>query len=43
MPDLIVVTMDPAHIQVQSAGKAEANIVVKNRSEEVENYILSLE
>lgn len=43
MPDLIVVTVDPAHIQVQSAGKAEANIVVKNRSEEVENYILSLE
>jgi len=43
MPELIVVTVDPAHIQVQPAGKAEANIVLKNRSEEVENYILSLE
>ena len=43
MPDLIVVTLDPDHLQIQPAGKAEANIVLKNRSEEVENYILSVE
>ena len=43
MPDLIVVTLDPAHLQVQPGGKASANIIVKNRSEEVENFTLSLE
>jgi len=43
MPDLIVVTLDPAHLQVQPGGKASANIIVKNRSEEVENFALSLE
>jgi len=43
MPDLIVVTLDPPHLQVQPGGKASANIVVKNRSEEVENFTLSLE
>lgn len=43
MPDLIVVTLDPAHLQLQPGGKASATILVKNRSEEVENFSLSLE
>jgi hypothetical protein len=43
MPDLIVVTLDPAHLQLQPGGKASATIIVKNRSEEVENFSLSLE
>ncbi len=43
MPDLIVVTLDPAHLQLQPGGKASATIIVKNRSEEVENFTLTLD
>jgi hypothetical protein len=43
MPDPIVVSLDPAHLQLQPGGKASAVIIVKNRSEEVENFSLSLE
>ena len=43
MPDLIVVNLDPAHLQLQPGGTASAAIIVKNRSEEVENFTLSLE
>jgi len=43
MPDLIVVTLDPPRLQLKPGGKASATIIVKNRSEEVENFSLSLE
>ena len=43
MPDLIVVSLDPVRLQLQPGGKASAAIIVKNRSEEVQNFSLSLE
>jgi hypothetical protein len=43
MPEPIAVSLDPARIQVQAAASATATILVKNRSEEVGNYLLSFE
>lgn len=43
MAEQIAVTLVPARVQVQPGGKASVSITIRNRSEEVGNYLLALE
>jgi hypothetical protein len=46
MPDLISVTLEPARLQLLPSGSsapASAAVIIKNRSEEVGNYTLTIE
>jgi hypothetical protein len=43
MPTPIVVSIDPSRVQVQPGEQGSAAITIRNRSEEVAHYLLSLE
>src|SRR5919199_1302768 len=43
MPDSIIVKVDPPQIQVMPGAQVSLNVTVRNRTEEVENYLLRLD
>jgi hypothetical protein len=43
MPEQIAVILETPRVQVQPGGKASANLTIRNRSEEVGNYLLVIE
>ncbi len=43
MPDSIIIKVDPSQIQLMPGAQGTLNVTVRNRTEEVENYLLSLE
>src|SRR6266498_1883063 len=43
MPDTVVVKVEPAALQAKPGSQSSADVTVRNRTEEVGNYILSIE